>query len=168
MKTSLLMLAVSVLLLGACDRPAEPESAAPAASPAPTAEAPDVPAPAAPAPAAPAQSPAAESVAVAPAAFVDKVWQVSTSSTVAPGTRYTFLGDGTLVIDSDTGTSGYGRWTFDNGALSMIEEGIAYPTDILELDADSFEIRSNNPGGPVTIALVPAVGVPLPAAPAQN
>jgi hypothetical protein len=36
----------------------------------------------------------------------------------------------------------------------MIEEGIPYPTDILELTADRFRIRSHNPGEPVEIGMV--------------
>lgn len=39
----------------------------------------------------------------------------------------------------------------------LVEESIEYPTDILELDADSFVIRSHNPGAPVDISLVPAL-----------
>jgi len=38
----------------------------------------------------------------------------------------------------------------------MVEESIAYPTDILHLDEKEFRIRSNNPGGSVEIRLVRA------------
>jgi len=99
--------------------------------------------------------------------FADKVWKVQASSAVAVDTTYTFLSNGTLVIDSHQGTPGYGRWTYVNDALTMIEEGQAYPTDILRLDDETFEIRSNNPGEPVTITLVPAIGMPLPPAPVE-
>ena len=70
--------------------------------------------------------------------FADRVWRVESSSAVAPGTLYTFLSDGTLVIDAQQSTIAYGRWTYENGALVMIEEGIAYPTDIVALDDTSF------------------------------
>ncbi len=98
---------------------------------------------------------------------MDKVWKVKASSAVAIDTTYTFLSDGTLVIDAQQGTPGYGQWTYVDGALTMIEEGQSYPTDILRLDDRTFEIRSNNPGGAVTITLVPAEGAPLPSGPAQ-
>lgn len=96
-------------------------------------------------------------------AFTDRVWRVDRSSAVALGTRYTFLGDGTLVITSTHGTPTQGLWHYRDGALTLVEEGISYPTDILQLDDTSFVIRSNSPAGPVTIALVAAPGEPLPA-----
>lgn len=156
------VLSVSVLalatasLLAACDKPAPAEPAAPGAS---------QPAAATPAPAAPAASEAPAAPEAAAPAFVGKVWEVKTSSAVAPGTRYSFLADGTLVIEAEGGAPGYGKWTYENGALTMIEEGMSYPTDILKLDAASFEIRSNNPGEPVTTSMVPAQGAALPTPP---
>lgn len=132
----------------ACNKPTPVEPAQPAAIATPEPTAPAVPAPETPATAAP--------------TFVGKVWQVKASSSVAPGTRYSFLADGTLVIEAEGGAPGYGKWTYENGALTMIEEGVSYPTDILKLDATNLEIRSHNPGEPVTITLVPAEGAPLP------
>lgn len=99
------------------------------------------------------------------AAFVDRSWKVKESSAGEPGTVYAFLADGTLIVDSPNGTPMGGRWSFDNGALTMVEEGVAYPTDILHLDAGEFRLRSNNPGEPVLITLVPAPEVPLPKKP---
>ena len=95
-------------------------------------------------------------------AFAGKVWRVQSSSAGDPGSTYAFLTDGTLVIDSPHGTPMQGQWRYDDGKLTMIEEGIAYPTDILRLDASAFQIRSHNPGGAVDIALVPAPEIPLP------
>jgi hypothetical protein len=40
----------------------------------------------------------------------------------------------------------------------MVEQSISYPVDILALTADSFVIRSHNPGEPVDITLVLAGG----------
>lgn len=151
------------LAAAACDKPAPTEPAQPAAD---AATQPDAAAPASPTTEPPAPTPAAVATDAAPA-FVGKVWEVKMSSAVAPGTRYSFLADGSLVIEADGGTPGYGKWTYQDGALTMIEEGIAYPTDILKLDASTFEIRSHNPGTPVTITLVPAEGATLPTAPAQ-
>jgi hypothetical protein len=71
-----------------------------------------------------------------------------------PGTRYRFASDGSLHVEAAGSTPGLGRWTFDHGALVMIEDGIAYPTDILRLDATHFSIRSHNPGAPVDIVMV--------------
>ena len=101
------------------------------------------------------------------ARFADRVWRVESSSSVAPGTLYTFLSDGTLVVASPQSTPAYGRWTYDNGALVMIEEGISYPTDVLAVDDTTFAIRSHNPGEPVDIKLVAAPDVPLPKSPPQ-
>jgi hypothetical protein len=121
--------------------------------------------------AAPAQPPAPADTATATqpvkASFADRVWRVESSSAVAPGTLYTFLSDGTLVIDAQQSTIAFGRWTYENGALVMIEEGIAYPTDIVALDDTSFSIRSHNPGEPVDIKLVAAADVPLPKSPSK-
>ena len=88
------------------------------------------------------------------ARFVDIDWRVVSSSAVAVGTRYRFGSDGSLRIQAAGSTPGLGRWTFDDGKLVMIEEGIAYPTEILRLDAGHFTIRSHNPGTPVDIAMV--------------
>jgi hypothetical protein len=88
------------------------------------------------------------------ARFVDTPWRVESSSAVAPGTRYRFASDGSLHIETSGSKPGLGRWTWENGALVMIEEGIAYPTDILRLDATHFSIRSHNPGTPVDIVMV--------------
>jgi len=102
--------------------------------------------------------------AVTPAAFVDKVWKVKSSGAVEADTVYAFLSGGTLVIDSPHGTPMHGKWSFEGGKLTMIEEGIAYPTDILKLDDSELHLRSHNPGQPVDIMLVAAPGEALPAA----
>jgi len=159
--TRFMLAAAIALTLAACNRA---EAPAPAQTPQPAQDA-DAVAPAAttPEPASPPPAPAQSPAAAAPA-FVGKVWKVKASSAVALGTHYTFLSDGALVIDAGQGTPGYGQWTYVDGALTMIEEGQSYPTDILRLDDQAFEIRSNNPGGAVTISLVPAEGAPLPPA----
>jgi len=162
--TRFILATAVALLLAACNRaeppePAQPEQATQEAATA-TATATVAPPEAAPEPASPPPPPATP----AKPAFADKVWKVKASSAVADGTTYTFLSNGTLVIDAEQGTPGYGQWTYVDGALTMIEEGQSYPTDILRLDDQTFEIRSNNPGGAVTITLVPAEGAALPPA----
>lgn len=104
---------------------------------------------------------AADARGSAPAGFVNKVWSVRTSTSVAPGTLYVFLADGTLLITSSTGTPGLGKWTHIGGVFTMIEEGIPYRVDILSLNRDELRIRSNNPGEPVEMTLVPAETPPL-------
>ena len=54
--------------------------------------------------------------------FVNKVWRVSKSSSVAPGTLYVFLSEGTLVITSPNSKPALGRWNYKNGAFTMVEE----------------------------------------------
>jgi hypothetical protein len=104
-------------------------------------------------------SPAPSAVPAPPAApitFVNRVWQVAESSAVTPGQLYVFLSEGTLVVASPTGTPSLGRWSRTGDGLTMIEEGISHPTDIVALTATEFRIRSHNPGQPVDIRLVPA------------
>ncbi len=96
------------------------------------------------------------------ASFVNKVWRVRESSSVAPGQLYVFLSEGTLVITSPNGKPAFGTWKDEGGALTMVEEGIPYKTDILKLSKDEFRIKSHNPGEPVEITLVPAEATPLP------
>lgn len=88
--------------------------------------------------------------------FVNRVWRVAESSTVAPGQLYVFLSEGTLVVASGGGTPALGRWSRTAEGLTMVEEGLSYRTDIVSLTADEFRIRSHNPGQPVDIRLVPA------------
>ena len=92
--------------------------------------------------------------------FVNRVWRVGTSSSVAPGTLYVFLAEGTLVITSPNGKPALGTWKYESGALTMVEEGIPYKVDVLQLSKDEFKIRSHNPGKPVEITLVSADAPP--------
>ena len=87
--------------------------------------------------------------------FVNRVWRVSNSSGVAPGTLYVFLSEGTLVITSPNSKPALGRWKYEDGSFTMVEEGVPYKVDVLKLSKDEFRIRSNNPGEPVEITLVP-------------
>lgn len=111
---------------------------------------------------APNEAASPDAPAVAPAAFVDKVWRVKSSSAVEADTVYAFLSDGTLVIDSPNGTPMRGQWRYEGGKLTMVEDGQSYPTDILRLDASELHLRSHNPGEPVDIVLTLAPEAPLP------
>ena len=148
-----LMLVVSLVVLSAC-RQAPSDEPATGAAPAATST-----------PAEPKPAGAPVPTRTAKPAFADKVWRVQSSAAGEPGSTYAFLGDGTLVIDSPHGTPLYGQWSYDGGKLVMIEDGLAYPTDILLLDAGTLQLRSHNPGGSVDLTLVPAPDAPLPAAP---
>jgi hypothetical protein len=105
-------------------------------------------------------APAARPAPAKPPAFVDRDWRVESSTAVTPGTLYRFGADGSLRIESPGSPPALGRWTYDGGKLVMIEDGIAYRTDILALDAKRFAIRSHNPGEPVDIAMVDAGAPP--------
>ena len=94
--------------------------------------------------------------AVTPA-FAGKTWKVMQSSAVAPGTTYEFRAGGSLVVTSPGSPPSPGSWAWSEGNLTMTEDGITYPTDILALDDSTFRIRSNNPGEPVDITLELAV-----------
>lgn len=110
---------------------------------------------------APVATPAPVPKETRPAGFVNRVWSVSRSSSVEPGTLYVFLSEGTLVIASAHGKPALGSWKrAANGELTMVEEGIPYRTEILKLTPDELALRSHNPGEPVDITLVPAESPP--------
>ena len=154
-----LILLGTITLLAACNANPPPSAPAEPATPPPQAT------PATPAPTPPSDTtPPANSTTPA---FVDKVWRVEAGGTVEAGSTYAFLSGGTLVIDAPHGTPMTGAWAYADGKLSMTEEGITYPTDIVSQDASHFTIRSHNPGGVVEIAMVAAPGRPLPLPPAQ-
>ena len=102
----------------------------------------------------PAEPPRAETNASP--SFINKVWRVSESSAVAPGTLYVFLSEGTLLITSEHSKPALGTWNQAGGVLTMVEESIAYKVDILNLSEGEFRIRSHNPGRAVEIRLVSA------------
>ena len=153
MRTTALLIAVAALT--ACSANAPPADtttmavpATPAVTPLPSAE------------------PAIETTTATPAAqgtapaFVGTAWKVTDSAGGQAGTIYTFAKDGSLVIDAPGGTPTTGRWAYTDGKLTMVEDGIAYPTDIVSLDDAHFVIRSHNPGGTVDIAMVAASARP--------
>ncbi len=92
----------------------------------------------------------------APASFVNRVWAVAESQQVAPGELRVFLSEGTLVMGSPHGTPSLGSWRYRDGRLTIIEEGIPYDVEILELSQDAFRIRIHSPGEPVDIRFEPA------------
>ena len=152
-----LMLAATLTALAACN--ANPPPAAPSETTPPPQETPATPAPLTPAPAGTTTPPPADSTAPA---FADRVWRVTGSSAVEVGSTYTFLTGGTLLMDSPNGTPATGSWSYTGGRLTMTEEGITYPVDIVLLQDNRFTIRSNNPGGAVMIEMTAAPDVPLP------
>jgi hypothetical protein len=98
------------------------------------------------------------STTVAPVSpgFVNRVWQVIDSTDVQTGSMYVFLSDGTLVMTSPNGTPSLGTWKLSPAGLTMVEEGIAYETEILALEPEALRLRSKNPGGAAEIRLAPA------------
>ena len=130
-----------LLLLAACGRDAAPPVAAEAPPPA-----------AAPAPE-PAPVPTLPSPVTRAPTFVG-AWRADTGSGVEVGTRYVFDADGTLRIEGPGGTPMVGAWRYVDGALTMTEEGIDYPADIVAQDAGHLHLRSRNPGGVVELVLV--------------
>jgi len=102
-------------------------------------------------------APSAPPAPTAPPSFINKVWSVSASPTVAPGTLYVFLSEGTLVITRTGDKPMTGTWTrAADGAITMVEEGLSYRTEILSLTETELRLRSHNPGEPVEITLSPA------------
>lgn len=111
-------------------------------------------------PAPPAKQTAKEPVDSA-VSLVNRVWKVTQSSSGEPGTLYTFLWDGTLVIASAHGKPALGQWRPDGDGLTVIEEGRPYRADILRLTREEFSIRLHNPGEPVEITFAPADQPPI-------
>ena len=70
--------------------------------------------------------------------FVNTVWRVSESSSIASDMLYVFLSEGTLVITSPHTKPALGRWKYEAGALTMVEEGIPYKVDVLKLGKKEF------------------------------
>lgn len=139
MKTRIVLTMLSALALSACSPADEkPARGAGAAAPAQT-------------------SPARP-------AFINKVWKVGASTSVTPGQLYVFLSDKTLLVSSGNGAPSLGQWDYQNGHLTLTEEGRRYDTDILELSAQALKIRSHNPGSAIDIELVSAEE-PLPEKP---
>ncbi|RJG13281.1 hypothetical protein D3879_08460 [Pseudomonas cavernicola] len=97
-----------------------------------------------------------EPVAPAKVSFINQVWRVSESSTIARGMLYVFLSDGTLVLASANNKPAFGAWKAEGAGLTMIEEGRPYKVEVLKLSRDEFRLRIHNPGQPVEITLVPA------------
>jgi hypothetical protein len=92
----------------------------------------------------------------ADAGFVNRVWKVSKSNAVTTGQLYVFLSEGTLVLASEHGTPRLGVWRYESDGLTMVEDGVSYPTDIVSLTANELVLRSHNPGDVVEITMVPA------------
>jgi hypothetical protein len=88
------------------------------------------------------------------ASFINRVWKVNKSNSIAPGHLYIFLSDGTLVITSPQSKPTFGSWKSSDGSLTMIEESVPYKVEILKLSDSEFQIRINNPGEPVEIEFV--------------
>ncbi len=133
---TLVMVVVSLFALVACERAGDQK---PAPSPAALPEQAARPAP-----------------AKANASFVNRVWTVAESKQVAPGEVRVFLSDGTLVMTSPHAAPAFGKWRYGDGRLTIIEEGLEYPVDILALDENAFRIRMLSPGEPVEILFAPA------------
>jgi hypothetical protein len=92
----------------------------------------------------------------AASSFINRVWSVQSSNAVAAGQLYVFLSEGPLVIASPHGKPALGSWKQHDRTFTMVEEGIAYEVEILELSENLFRIRMRNPGEPVEMTLVPA------------
>lgn len=93
--------------------------------------------------------------------FINKVWQVAESGQVVRGSLRVFLADGTLVMASRGSTPAFGAWRFDDGRMTIVEEGQEYPTDILSLSESEFRIRMNSPGEPVEMLFEAAEQPPM-------
>jgi hypothetical protein len=87
--------------------------------------------------------------------FANRVWKVRRSTSVAPGTLYTFLSEGTLIIASPNNKPSLGSWLNKGDDLVLMDEGQSYRAEVLKLSAAEFRIKMFNPGEPVEITFVP-------------
>jgi heat shock protein HslJ/uncharacterized membrane protein len=65
-------------------------------------------------------------------------------------------------------TPAFGAWRYDDGRLTITEEGRDYPTDILALSESAFRIRMHSSGTPVEILFEPAEQLPMGAIPDEK
>jgi hypothetical protein len=135
---------VVALALAACGRP--PVSPVDSDDPQPTALAP-------PKPAASPRPPAPTDAWTGGLSLQNRVWVVERSNAVAIRSARIFLWDGTLVMTGPGSEPAFGRWVFERGRLRIIEEGIAYETEILESAGDRLRLRLLSPGEPVTLEM---------------
>ena len=115
----------------------------------------------APKPAGEAQAPPATSAAPAATVeptFVNRVWRVEKSAQIPAGPLYTFFSDGVLVITSPGNKPLVGAWARTDSGLTMTEDGITRPVDVVELTAERFHVRIHGGGEPVEIEFAPAKG----------
>jgi len=100
--------------------------------------------------------------------FVNKVWVVQESPTVHPGQLYVFLSEGSLVVASPHGTPRLGSWSLERGSLTIVEDGVSHPVDVVTLTDSELLLRLHDPGEGVEVRLVSAggdAGGPVPAEP---
>jgi len=96
--------------------------------------------------------------------FINRVWRVSSSLTVPPGTLYVFLSDGTLVTTSPNSKAQLSLWSSKAGELTIVEDSIPYKTDIVKLAQSEFQIKIHRGTEVAEIAMMlaeePNVGAP--------
>ena len=99
-----------------------------------------------------------------PAPFVNRVWQVIEGPPdIQAGTLYAFLTDNSLLITVPGATTPRrARWHGAGGGLVLIEEGLRYPTDILEQGPDRFAIRIHRKPAHVDVTFAPAPTAVIP------
>jgi heat shock protein HslJ len=95
--------------------------------------------------------------AASESSFVNRVWKVDRSTGTDTGAYYVFLGDGTLLVASAHGTPSVGRWIRTGDTLTLVEEGIGHPAEIVRLAERELALRIHSPGPPLDITFVPAV-----------
>src|SRR5262245_57939479 len=98
----------ALFALASCDKRAEPPKPPPATT-----------------------APIAREAPKAEPSFINKVWAVTESTAVAPGSLRVFLSDGTLVMTSVNEKPTLGAWHAEDGHLIVTEESRDYLTDIL-------------------------------------
>lgn len=84
--------------------------------------------------------------------FVNRVWRVTSSPTVSPGSLYAFLSDGTLVVTSPSTKAVLGMWTYKGNILLLIHSGVPLYADIVKLDAMELQIKTKAPANPIEIS----------------
>ncbi len=99
---------------------------------------------------------AASPAAPEPAPWVNRVWRVAESTQVQVGSLRVFLADGTLVMADPHGTAALGSWAQDPGGVTITEEGLTYPVEILAASEDELRIRIHGPGEAIEIRFEPA------------
>ncbi|MGP9800811.1 hypothetical protein [Rheinheimera sp. NSM] len=88
-------------------------------------------------------------------ALANRVW-LQTSKEAEPGALRIFLANGTMLLASDVASPAIEQWLCTQGRLYLIEQGIRYSADILQLTETVLTLQLEHPAGSTVLSFVAA------------